>query len=248
MEGLAGRAVIVTGGASGIGRAICHRLGREGCRVAIFDRNGEGAEAVASEIGNGATSHTVDISDYEAVARAVAAFEQAAGRIDGLVNNAGWDQPTPFADTDRALWDKIIAINLYGPLNVTHCVLKGMIARGAGRIVHIASDAGRVGAGNEAVYSATKGGTIAFGKALAQEVARHNITVNTVCPGATDTPLLRSVDAAAGGLAERLRRATPLRRLAVPEDYAGIVALLLSDEAAFITGQAISVSGGLTMC
>jgi len=249
MRGLDGKRAIVTGGGAGIGRAICRRLGEEGCVVAIFDIDADGAAQTASLIadaGGGASAYTVDIADYDAVAAAVAAFQAAQGPVDILVNNAGWDKAYRFLDTDRPFWDKVIAINLYGPLNLCHVVLKGMAERGSGRVVNISSDAGRVGSSGEAVYSACKGGIIAFAKTLARELSRSGITINTVCPGPTDTQLLKNVDAS-GKLAAALERAIPMRRLAQPEDYPGMVAFLVSDDAAYITGQTISVSGGLTM-
>jgi len=247
MRGLTDRNVIVTGGASGIGQAISRRLGEEGCTVGIFDLNGDGAQAVAAEItgaGGKAFGYQVDVADYDAVAKAVDQFEADAGPIDGLVNNAGWDQAMPFLDTDTAFWEKVIAINLNGPLNLCHIVLKRMAERGQGRVVNISSDAGRVGSSGEAVYSACKGGLIAFSKTMARELARKGVVLNTLCPGPTDTQLLRGQGEK---LIAALERAVPMRRVAQPEDYPGMVAFFLSDDAAYITGQTISVSGGLTM-
>ena len=251
MRGLDRKPVIVTGGASGIGKAIVLRLGEEGARVAIFDMNEKGAEAVADAIrqkGGEAWAYKVDITDYATVARAVDAFEKAAGQVYGLVNNAGWDEAKPFIQTEPDFWKKVIDINLYGPLNLTHVVARRLAEQGAGRVVSISSDAGRVGSSGEAVYSAAKGGVIAFMKTMAREFARKGITFNTICPGPTDTPLLASVDASGGGrLTEALAKAIPMRRLAQPDDYPGMVAFFLSDDACFITGQTISVSGGLSM-
>ena len=251
MRGLDQKPVIVTGGASGIGKAIGLRLGEEGARVAIFDMNEKGAEAAAAEIrqkGGEAWAYKVDITDYAAVARAVDAFEKAAGQVYGLVNNAGWDEAKPFIQTEPDFWKKVIDINLYGPLNLTHVVARRLAEQGAGRVVSISSDAGRVGSSGEAVYSAAKGGVIAFMKTMAREFARKGVTFNTICPGPTDTPLLASVDASGGGrLTEALTKAIPMRRLARPDDYPGMVAFFLSDDAGFITGQTISVSGGLSM-
>jgi 2-hydroxycyclohexanecarboxyl-CoA dehydrogenase len=248
-RGLAERRTLVTGGASGIGRAIAQRLAAEGCIVGILDRDEAGADetarAIASE-GGRAHAHPVDIVDETAVRAAVAAFEGLAGPVDALVNNAGWDVAGDFAESDPSAWRRVIDINLYGPLNVTHAVLPGMIERGAGRIVSIASDAGRVGSSGEAVYAACKGGIISFSKSVAREVARHGITLNVVSPGPSDTPLFARFDAS-GKLAAALERAIPMRRLGRPEDYPGLVAFLLSDDAAFVTGQTVSVSGGLTM-
>jgi 2-hydroxycyclohexanecarboxyl-CoA dehydrogenase len=250
MRGLEGKPVIVTGGAGGIGQAIARRLTVEGAVVGIFDINGQAAESAARKLrdnGGKASSHEVDIVDYAAVEFAVDAFEAVAGPVSGLVNNAGWDKAVRFVDSDRDLWRKVIDINLWGPLNVTHVVLKKMVKQGRGHVVSIASDAGRVGSSGEAVYSACKGGIAAFSKTLAREAARQGIVFNTICPGPTDTPLFATVSESAGGLADALKKAIPLRRLAQPDDYPGIVCLLLSDDANFITGQTISVSGGLTM-
>nr|AMK59426.1 short-chain dehydrogenase/reductase SDR [uncultured bacterium UPO61] len=251
MRGLDLKPVIVTGGASGIGKAIALRLGEEGAKVAIFDMNGKGAETTAEAIrkkGGAAWAYKVDIIDYATVARAVDAFEGVAGPVYGLVNNAGWDEARPFIQTEPDFWKKVIDINLYGPLNLTHVVARKLAEQGAGRIVSISSDAGRVGSSGEAVYSAAKGGIIAFMKTMAREFAKKGITFNTICPGPTDTPLLASVDASGGGrLTEALTKAIPMRRLAQPDDYPGMVAFFLSDDASFITGQTISVSGGLSM-
>lgn len=252
MRGLMDKTVLLTGGANGIGAAIAKRLGEEGCVVGILDLDGEGANKVAAAVkgsGGKASVHAVDISDYDAVKRAVEAFEAGAGPVSFLVNNAGWDRAANFLDTDPEFWKKIVAINLYGPLNVSHVVMKGMAARGFGRVVNIASDAGRVGSSGEAVYSACKGGMIAFAKTMSRELVSKGIIINTLCPGPTDTAILRSFLEGPDGakIAEGLKRAIPMRRLGQPEDYPGLVAFFLSDDAAYITGQTISVSGGLTM-
>ena len=251
MRGLDGKNAIVTGGASGIGRAISQRLAEEGCKVGIFDINGDGAAAAGAEIGNDASGHACDITDYAAVEAAVAEFENRVGGTNVLVNCAGWDQLYNFLDSTPDFWDKVVQINLYGPLNLCHVVMKGMVERGeGGAIVNISSDAGRVGSSGESVYSACKGGMIAFGKTLAREYTRNRIRVNTVCPGPTDTPLFAavSIDPEVGEkIQQGLKRAIPMKRLGVPEDYAGMVAFLASDDAGYITGQTISVSGGLTM-
>jgi 2-hydroxycyclohexanecarboxyl-CoA dehydrogenase len=252
MRGLKDRAVIVTGGANGIGAAIARRLAEEGCAVGIFDLDAAAGEKVTSEIkagGGRASLHAVDITDYDAVARAVASFESAFGPVSFLVNNAGWDRAANFLDTTPDFWRKVVAINLFGPLNMNHVVLRGMAARGFGRVVNIASDAGRVGSSGEAVYSACKGGIIALTKTLARELVGKGVILNTICPGPTDTAILRSFLEGPDGtrIAEGLKRAIPMRRLGAPEDYPGLVAFFLSDDAAYITGQTISVSGGLTM-
>jgi 2-hydroxycyclohexanecarboxyl-CoA dehydrogenase len=252
MRGLEGKSVIVTGGGGSIGRAICERFGEYHCRVGVFDINGERALETCSAVEKaGGKGYPViaDITDHAAVKKAVAGFEKAAGPTDILVNNAGWDKLVNFVQTDPEFWNKIIAINLHGPLNLHHAVLPGMVERGHGRIVNIASDAGRVGSSGEAVYSACKGGMIAFAKTVARELVSKGIIVNTLCPGPTDTAILRSFLEGPDGtrIAEGLKRAVPMRRLGQPEDYPGLVAFFLSDDAAYITGQTISVSGGLTM-
>ena len=195
MKGLGGKVAIVTGAGSGIGSAIARRLAAEGMHVGLFDINAAGAgktQAVIAAAGGKASVEEVDITDVAAVVKAVQRFETAAGPVDVLVNNAGWDKAANFLQTTPELWKKIIDINLYGPLNLHHAVLPGMVARKRGRVINIASDAGRVGSSGEAVYSACKGGVIAFTKTLARELARSNIQLNSVCPGPTDTPLFAS--------------------------------------------------------
>ena len=252
MKGLAGKVALVTGAANGIGRAIAQRLAAEGCTVGIFDLDETGALGCAGAIQTqGGHSHVevVDIGDHGAVEGAVESLEAARGPVDILVNNAGWDRAANFLDTEPPFWDQVIRINLYGPLNMHHVVLKRMAGRGRGSVVNIASDAGRVGSSGEAVYSACKGGVIALTKTLARELVAKGIRLNTVCPGPTDTAILRSFTEGPDGakILEGLKRAIPMRRLGSPEDYPGIVAFLASDDAAYITGQTISVSGGLTM-
>ena len=246
MRGLDGKRVILTGGASGIGRAAALRLAAEGCVLGIFDRNEAGARETAARCA-GAQAYGVDITDRDQIAAAMVSFEAACGPTQGLANIAGWDTPRAFLETDRALWDKVIQINLYGPLNMHHVVVHGMAERGFGRVVNVASDAGRVGSSGEAVYAACKGGIIAFTKTLARELARKGVTLNVVCPGPTDTPLFDNFRAASPSIGDALARAIPLRRLGEPDDYAGMIAFLLSDDAGYMTGQTISVSGGLTM-
>ncbi len=231
MKGLRDKTVLVTGGGGAIGRAICRRFGEEGARLLVADRVADAAQRVASECKG--TALVFDIADYAA---AKAALAETA--IDVLVNNAGWDRFQNFVDTKPEEWEKLLDINLRGPLNMHHLVLPRMIAQGRGRIVNISSDAARVGSSGESVYSACKGG------------ARKNITVNVVCPGPTDTPILRGFlgEGDAGQkVYDALVRAIPMKRVGQPDDIPGLVAFLASDEAGFITGQVISVSGGLTM-
>lgn len=252
MRGLEDKVVLVTGAAGGMGREICRRFLDEGCVVAAFDLNEAGLAALAKDAGASARLRTdvVDISSYDGVVRAVAAVEDALGPIDVLVNNAGWDQFSNFLDTDEALRAKVVSINLNGPINMLHAVLTRMASRSRGCVVSIASDAGRVGSSGQAVYSACKGGVIALSKTLARELARRNILLNVVCPGPTDTPMLQDfMNQGPGGqkVHDAMLKAIPLKRLGQPADIPGIVAFLASADAAFITGQVISVSGGLTM-
>jgi len=248
-----GRTVIVTGGGGGIGGASCRRFAVEGARVAVFDVNLEAAQNVARDIvasAGQAQAFQCDITDRASVDQAVAAAIERFGPIDVLVNNAGWDIFCPFTKTEPAQWDKLIAINLIGPLHMHHAVLPGMVARRAGRIVNIASDAARVGSSGEAVYAACKGGLVAFSKTLAREHSRHGITVNVVCPGPTDTALFADYKAGAGNpekLVEAFTRSIPLGRIGQPDDLPGAIAFFASDDAAYVTGQVLSVSGGLTM-
>ena len=248
---LAGRSAFVTGAASGIGRAIALALAHEGARVAVADLNAPGARdtvAVIEKAGGVGYAQPLDITDVPAVDAAVDATAARWGGLHVLVNCAGWDRPMPFVETTPEFWDTILAINLKGPMACTRAALRHMIPQGAGKIVSIASDAGRVGSTGEAVYSAAKGGLIALTKTIAREVARHRINVNCVCPGPSDTPLFQQEFAAKSPrLAESLTRVIPWGRLGVPDDVAPAVVFLASDDAGFITGQTLSVSGGLTM-
>lgn len=247
------KTIVVTGGGGGIGGATCRRFAQEGGHVAVFDLNLEAAEKVAAQIrAEGGTAQAVrcDITDRDSVDAAVAATEAQLGPIDVLVNNAGWDVFKPFTKTEPAQWDKLIAINLVGALNLHHAVLPGMAARKTGRVVNIASDAARVGSSGEAVYAACKGGLVAFSKTIAREHARHGITVNVVCPGPTDTALFADYKEGAGNpekLMEAFTRSIPLGRIGQPADLPGAIAFFASEDAAYVTGQVLSVSGGLTM-
>ena len=253
MKKLENKTVIVTGGGGGIGGATCRRFAAEGAKVAVFDMNIEAAQRVADEIkaaGGIAQAFQCNITDRAEVDAAVAAAEAALGPIAVLVNNAGWDVFKPFLKTVPAEWDKLIAINLTGALHMHHAVLPGMVERKYGHIVNVASDAARGGSSGEAVYAACKGGLVALSKTLAREHARQGITVNVVCPGPTDTALLADVAEGArdpAKLIEAFRSAIPLGRLGQPDDLASAIVFFGSDDAAFITGQVISVSGGLTM-
>ena len=253
MFGLKDKVVLVTGGGGGIGSAICQRFGQAGAKVAVVDINQEAGDKTVEQIkaaGGSAQTFLVDLTNQESVIECVNNIESTLGLIDVLVNNAGWDRAGNFLDTNKELWEKIVDINFYGVLYMHHAVLKGMSERGKGRVVNIASDAARVGSSGESVYAMCKGGLIAFSKTIARELARKQINVNVVCPGPTDTPLFRDF-CGEGEYGEKLRngltRAIPFGRLGQPEDLAGVVAFLASDEASFITGQVISVSGGLTM-
>ena len=253
MQRMKNKTVVVTGGGGGIGGATCQRMAQEGAKVAVFDMNLEAAQKVADAItaaGGHAAAYKCDITDRAAVDAAVAATEAQLGPIDVLVNNAGWDVFKPFTKTTPDQWERLIAINLTGALHMHHAVLPGMAARKSGRIVNISSDAARVGSSGEAVYAACKGGLVAFSKTIAREHARHGITVNVVCPGPTDTALFADYKEGAGNpekLMEAFTRAIPLGRIGQPQDLPGAIVFFASDDAAFITGQVLSVSGGLTM-
>jgi 2-hydroxycyclohexanecarboxyl-CoA dehydrogenase len=241
------RTVIVTGGASGIGRATALLLAREGARVLIGDLDRAGGRATTAE---GAAEQLaidylpLDLTDQHSIDDFVAAAQQRLGRVDGLVNGAGWDQIQPFLENPPEIWDRIIAINLTGAMRLTRGLLPPMVAANAGKIVNISSDAGRVGSMGETVYAAAKGGLIAFTKSLARELARYHINVNCVSPGPTDTPLFQRQPER---MKEALTRAIPFRRIARPIEIAEAVMFFLSGRSDYITGQVLSVSGGLTM-
>jgi 2-hydroxycyclohexanecarboxyl-CoA dehydrogenase len=246
-----GRVALVTGAARGIGAAIAQDLAAAGATVVVADLDasaaGEAAGAIARATGSKAIGVSMDVSSSSSVGAALDDVRREVGPPAILVNNAGVDVIKPFLDSTEAEWDHIIAVNLKGPIIVSRAVLDSMIEAGWGRIVNIASDAGRVGSSGEAVYSATKGGVIAFTKTLARETARRGITANCVCPGPTETALLAQVQAYSEKLYAGLARAIPVGRTGQPDDIAPAVAFLASDEAGYITGQTLSVSGGLTM-
>lgn len=248
------RVALVTGGAQGIGGGISEALGAHGFRVAVADLNLDAAKETAARItgaGGQAIAVPIDVTDTASVRAAVAEVTATLGDIEVVVNNAGWDDFMPFLKTTEDFWDKILDLNFKGALRVCHTVVPGMVERGFGRVINIGSDAGRVGSSLEAVYSGAKGGIIAFTKTLAREVATKGVTVNTVCPGPTDTPALRKfadnsgedADKVIGGMA----RSVPMKRLGTPSDVAAAVTFFASDAAEYITGQTLSVSGGLTM-
>lgn len=243
---------MVTGAARGIGAAIAAGLAGAGATVAVCDLDEAGAVAVADEVAgqSGVKSAGVrlDVADGASVRAAVARVREVLGEVDVLVNNAGIDVIEPFVDSREATWDRLLAVNLKGPIQCAHAVVPGMLERGHGRVVNIASDAGRVGSSGEVVYSAAKGGVIAFTKALARETAAKGVSVNCVCPGPTETALLGQVAEASPKLYAALSRAVPMRRTAVPADIAPAVVFLAGAGAGYITGQTLSVSGGLTMC
>jgi len=253
VRGLGGKVVIVTGGGGGIGTVACQRFAEEGAKVAVLDIDGDEAartEALIADLGGAAKAFVCDITKYAECQSAVAALEAVLGPTDVLVNNAGWDVFRPFVESSPADWQKIISINMIGMLNMHHAVLPGMAERQRGRVVNVSSDAARVGSSGEAVYAACKAGVIGFSKTLAREHARHNINVNVVCPGIVKTKLYSNYKEGARNpekLDEAFRRAIPLGRLGEATDLPGAICFLASDDAAFITGQVISVSGGLTM-
>ncbi|MFI5024647.1 MAG: SDR family NAD(P)-dependent oxidoreductase [Alphaproteobacteria bacterium] len=245
---MAQKNVIVTGAASGIGKATALLLAREGARVFIGDideAGGRQAAAAAEAAGHKAEYARLDLTDHQSIDRFAAAVEErAGGRVDGLVNSAGWDQIQPFLENSPEMWEKVLAINLMGAVRLTRAVLAPMAAASSGKIVNVASDAGRVGSMGETVYAAAKGGLIAFTKSLARETARYRINVNCVSPGPTDTPLFQRQPEK---MREALTRAIPFRRIGTPEEVAEAILFFMSARSDYITGQVLSVSGGLTM-
>ena len=253
MRGIDGKTVIVTGGGGGIGAPTCMRFAQEGARVVVMDVNAAAAQETVQKIQNSggqAIACAVDLRDAAKTAGEIALIEKDFGEIDILVNGVGWDVFTPFLKSGPDFWTKIIDINLRSVLNVTHPVLASMVTRRSGKIVSLASDAARGGSSGESVYAACKAGIIAFSKTLAREHARHGISVNVVCPGVTETAMLEAFMEEAGDkekLRQAFARAVPMGRLGQPEDLPGAIVFFASDDANFITGQVLSVSGGLTM-
>ncbi|MBI5106351.1 MAG: SDR family oxidoreductase [Solirubrobacterales bacterium] len=244
------RTAIVTGGAGGIGRAIAAELCARGLRVAVADLDAARAEEAAAAAGGAAAGFAIDVTDTAAVDACAAAVEERLGPVDVVVNNAGWDELRPFAETGEDFWRKVVEINYLGALRVTHRFLPGMVERGWGRVVSTSSDAARVGSSLESVYAGAKAGIVGFSKSLAREVATKGVTANVVCPGPTETPLLEGMvgtDERGAKVIAAMTRAVPMKRLRRPEDVAAAVAYFASEEAGFVTGQTLSVSGGLTM-
>jgi 2-hydroxycyclohexanecarboxyl-CoA dehydrogenase len=241
---LEARKALVTGGAGGIGTAIARRLAGEGAEVWVGDLNEEGANDVASEINGHAV--VLDVTDHESARGAV----DAAGGLDVLINNAGTDEFGFFNQTTPEMWTRVLAVNLVGVLNCTHAVLPAMQEAGYGRIVSISSEAGRVGSKGSAVYSAAKGGVIAFMKVIARENARFGITANSIAPGPIETPLLmgaKQMGELGEKVIETMKASTQLRRLGTPDEVAAAVAFLAAEESSYVTGETLGVSGGLGM-
>lgn len=247
-----GKVAIVTGGGSGIGREVVLRLSKLGAKLVIVDINEDAANAVAAEIKDEGSEVLVvktDICDYDQVVKMAEKANEHFGKIDVLVNNAAWDKIQPFMDTTPDLWYRLLDINLKGPIHVTRAVLEFMIKQETGgTIVNVASDAAKVGSSGESVYSAAKGGVMSFTKSIAREVTRYKIRVNCICPGPTETPLLAEITETMPKIVEAIKKAVPMRRLARPEEQANGIVWLASDEASYITGQTLSINGGLNMC
>lgn len=239
-----GKTVLVTGGASGIGRATCQAFAEAGAEVIVADMNAEAGTATAASIGGGARFEKLDVTDRAGCFALADRIKATGGKLDILVNAAGWDILEPFMENKPEFWDKVIAINYLGPVQLTRALLPLLIESGAGRIVNVASDAGRVGSSGEVVYSGAKAGVIAFTKSIAREMVRKGIRANCVCPGPTDTPLFNT---ASDKLKEALLNAIPMRRLAKPAEIADSIMFFASERSSFCTGQVLSVSGGLTM-
>ena len=243
MINLEGKTFAVTGGASGIGRSTVATLCEAGATVFFGDINEDGGAETAAQVGSGATFIPLDLTDDASIA-SFAKTAQDAGPVDGVINVAGWDIIQPFIEQEPDFWEKVVKINLMGPVKFTRAFLDPMIERNAGKVISVSSDAGRVGSMGETMYAGAKGGIIAFSKSLAREVARYRINVNCVCPGPTNTPLF---NAQPERMREALTRAIPFRRVAEPEEIADAILFFASDRSNYLTGQVLSVSGGLTM-
>lgn len=244
---LGGKTAVITGAASGIGRATAAVFARAGATVLVADIDAAGGESAVREIvdaGGSARYLALDLVDGASIDRAAHEALAAGGRVDVLVNVAGWGRTEPFVQNTPDFWDRVMAINLMGPIRLTHRLVGAMFEAKSGRIVNVASDAGRVGSLGETVYSAAKGGLIAFTKGLAREAARHGVTANCICPGPTDTPLFRAVPE---NLQAAFVKAIPLRRVGTPAELAEAILFFAEDRSSYVTGQVLSVSGGLTM-
>jgi 2-hydroxycyclohexanecarboxyl-CoA dehydrogenase len=244
---LTGKLAIVTGAGSGIGQATAQALAGAGATVIVADIDAEKGERTVALIrgsGGNAAFMQVDMTNEASIDAFAQAFEAKHGTVDVIVNGAGWGQTKPFWEGTPEFWSKLVSLNFVGPMKLVKALLPKMMERGGGRIVNIASDAGRVGSLGETVYSGTKGGLIAFTKALARETARYQINVNCVCPGPTDTPLMAVVPEK---VQDALKKAIPFRRFGKPSEVADAVLFFASDRASYVTGQVLSVSGGLTM-
>ncbi len=239
-----GKTALITGGASGIGKATVMEFARCGARVICADVDAAKGADVVKEAGNVAVEFVaIDLADSVSVHRCAAEVLDRYGRVDILVNAAGWNDIQPFLDNPPDYMDRVLAVNLGGLLHLTQALLPAMVAASKGKIVNVSSDAGRVGSSGETAYAAAKGGVIAFTKSLAREVARYSINVNCVCPGPTDTPMLQSRPEK---LKEAFVRAIPFRRFAKPQEIADAILFFASSRSDYITGQVLSVSGGLT--
>lgn len=247
MSTMNGMVSVVTGAGQGIGLGIARKLAAEGATVVLTDLDGDRAQYAASDTEGNTFGVAMDVTSLERVEGTLAEVIRDHGSIDVLVNNAGWDQAGPFADSDPELWSRILAINLHGVLNTCHAVLPHMIERGSGRIVNIASEAGRVGGSGQATYSAAKGGVIAFTKAIALENANLGVVANCVSPGPTETALFNAMGGDNPRYTTALAKAIPMARIGAPEDIANAVLFFASDQASYVTGQTLSVSGGLVM-
>lgn len=244
---LNGKTAVVTGGASGIGRATVFELARAGASVIVADIDETGGAAVQSEAqseGLRVEYRRLDLTDPASVDQFAAQTLERCARVDILVNAAGWGRVQPFVENTPEFWDRVIGINLLGPVRLTQKLLPKMMEARSGKIVNVSSDAGRVGSLGETVYAAAKGGLIAFTKSLAREAARGGVNVNCVCPGPTDTPLFQAVPEK---FREAFVRAIPFRRIGKPQEVADAILFFASSSSDYVTGQVLSVSGGLTL-
>jgi 2-hydroxycyclohexanecarboxyl-CoA dehydrogenase len=246
---LAGRRILITGAASGMGRSFAELAAADGAHVGLLDLNAGGLDETLTSLGGDGrrVAVTVDLSDWPATEAAVAEVRQVLGGFDAVCNVAGWDAPGKFWEQPYEMWQKLISVNLWSTLHVCRATVPDLVAQESGTIVNVASDAGRVGSKGETVYAAAKGGVMAFTKSAARELAPHQVTVNCICPGPTLTPLLEQEMIDNPKLIEKLIRAIPLRRAADPVDQARVIAFFASEAAGYCTGQILSVSGGLTM-